>query len=192
MSDYGHLADESVREFMIAAHQDLERVKTVLAEHPELLNIRYRWGEGNTETPLGAAAHVGNREIAEYLLAQGAPLTICAAATLGRAGDVARFLEEDPAQAQATGAHNIPLMLHVALGGRVDIAQMVVTHGGGGAAALNLLLHVATARGEKELVAWALVQGADPAATNNKGQTPLQVAREQGHEEIAALLAEQE
>lgn len=53
---------------MIAAHFNLDGVKAGLKDHPERLNIEYDWGpEGGLKTPLGAAAHVGNRRIAGYL-----------------------------------------------------------------------------------------------------------------------------
>jgi len=188
MAKYGNYEDEFVREFMIAAHKDLEAVQATLAKHPDLLNVRYEWEDGSIETPLGAASHVGNRPIAEYLLEQGAPLTISTAAMLGRVDDVARMLEEDPAKANATGSHGIPLMLHVALGGSVEIAQKVVDHEGGGEVPMRILLHIATARGERDLVEWALDQGLDPHVKNLEGKTPLQVAEERGHEEIVALL----
>src|SRR4051794_32277203 len=75
---------DQIREFVIAGHGNLEKVKQMLAIHPELLNIANVWRPGDTETALQGAAHVGNREIAEYLLSLGAPMDICCAAMLGR------------------------------------------------------------------------------------------------------------
>ena len=43
---------------------------------------------------LQAAAHMGNREIAGFLLHEGAPLDICAAAMLGKRNNVEAFLGE--------------------------------------------------------------------------------------------------
>mgnify|MGYP003542191442 CR=1 FL=1 len=87
-------------------------VRTLLAAHPELLNAR----SPLDESALGAAAHVGNREVARFLLDQGAPLEICTAAMLADRAAVAAFLE-DPAQARAVGAHGIPLLTHAKMGG---------------------------------------------------------------------------
>ena len=56
-------------------------------------------GEGGREDALEAAGHVGNPEIAQYLLDQGMPLTVFAAAVLRREADVRRFLAENPALA---------------------------------------------------------------------------------------------
>src|SRR4051812_25697281 len=64
---------DQIREFVIAGHGNLEKVKQMLAIHPELLNIANVWRPGDTETALQGASHVGNREIAEYLLSLGAP-----------------------------------------------------------------------------------------------------------------------
>src|SRR5688500_12065836 len=101
---------EVIRAFVIAGHGNLEKVKQMLGERPELLNISHEWAPGDTETALQGAAHVGSVPIAETLLAQGAPLDICTAAMLGRRGDVEHFLEEDNAKINATGAHGIPLL----------------------------------------------------------------------------------
>lgn len=93
---------EQIREFVLPAHGDLASVKRLLAENPLLLNAKY---EEWNETALGAASHVGNREIALYLLEQGAPLVMCTAAMLGMTDKVAGFLENDNAEANARGAH---------------------------------------------------------------------------------------
>src|SRR4051794_33375636 len=96
---------ELVQELVNNAHGNLARVKEILGEHPELLNER----SPLDESPLAAAAHVGNRPIAEYLLSLGAPLDVCTAAMLGRRDTVSEMLERDPGQAKALGAHGIPL-----------------------------------------------------------------------------------
>ena len=73
---------EQVREFVIAGHGNFAKVKQMLAAQPSLLNQANEWRPGDRETAVQAAAHVGNRPIAEYLLDQGAPLAICRASTL--------------------------------------------------------------------------------------------------------------
>ena len=54
------LTPELIREFVIAAHFNLEKVQTMLAERPSLLTVRHQWGENDFEDGLGAASHVGN------------------------------------------------------------------------------------------------------------------------------------
>lgn len=186
MDDY---PDEEIRAFVIASHHDLEAVKATLADHPDWLNVEYDWGPGGKETPLGAAGHMGNRPIAEYLLAQGAPLNICVAAMLARADDVARFLTDDPAQATAKGAHGIPLMMHAALGGDVGIAEQIVAAGGGEGTRQALV--GAVMKGRLEMTRWLLDHGADDLTLkNHEDKTVLQMAEENGFDEVAALLKE--
>ena len=74
------LPSEMVQEFVAKAHGDLERVQTLLHQEPALVNAAWDWGGGDWETGLGAAAHVGRRDIARYLLGHGARLDLFAAA----------------------------------------------------------------------------------------------------------------
>lgn len=66
------IASELVSEFVACAHGDFDRVKERLATEPGLVNACWDWGGGDRETGLGAASHVGHREIALYLLDRGA------------------------------------------------------------------------------------------------------------------------
>ena len=47
---------EFIREYVIAAHFNLDRVKELLAEHPSLLNIDNQWGPDDFEDELGTAS----------------------------------------------------------------------------------------------------------------------------------------
>src|SRR5688572_29778687 len=60
-----------VSEVVGASHRDLDRVRALVEETPALANAAWDWGFGDWETALGAAAHTGRREIAEYLLSRG-------------------------------------------------------------------------------------------------------------------------
>ena len=106
-----------VEDFVGSAHKNLDRVKELLEQEPTLLNAAHDWGGGSWETALGAASHVGNLEIAEYLLAKGSPMNICTAAMLGKLELVQAIIKDNPAQKQAVGAHGIPLMVHAQVGG---------------------------------------------------------------------------
>jgi ankyrin repeat protein len=182
-------SQEFIREFVIAAHFNLDKVKALLAEHPDLLTAAFEWGPGDYEDGLGAAAHVGNRPIAEFFLAQGVPLTICAAAMLGRRSDVAAFIDADAAQANARGAHGIPLMFHVAMSGDTELADMIMARGGG--EGIPFALHGAIMHGRLDMTRWLINHGAtDFTIKNYEGKTPLAKADELGHSAIAALLRE--
>jgi uncharacterized protein len=174
---------EQVGKFVIAAHGNLAAVKEMLAEQPALLNARYQ--EFN-ETALEAASHMGRREIAQHLLSAGAPLTICAASMLGLADQVEEFLDADPSQANARGAHGIPVMFHAAMSGNTEIAEMLLARGGG--EGMSGAVHGAINYGQKEMVSWLLDHGAGPNEPNFEGKSPLQVATERGNDDLAGLL----
>src|SRR4029453_3023019 len=57
-----------VKRFVIAGHMNLPAVKAMLAEQPNIINGAIDWGNGDFETALGGASHVGRRAIAEYFL----------------------------------------------------------------------------------------------------------------------------
>src|SRR6476620_8916087 len=63
---------ETVKEFVIAGHGKPDEVKQMLEDFPNLLYCRYDWGNGDFEEAIEGAGHVGNKEIARYLIAQGA------------------------------------------------------------------------------------------------------------------------
>jgi ankyrin repeat protein len=181
------LTTEQIREFVLAGHGNLARVKEMLAETPALLNAAYQWQDNDYETALQAAAHVGNRPIAEYLLAQGAPLDICTAAMLGRQAEVERFVAGDPTQINAVGAHGISLLTHAALSGDLALVQWLYAHGA--RAGMSAALHNAVSQGHEELVRWLLQHGdADLGWKNFQGKTALMIATERGWEPIAQLL----
>ena len=67
------LTPEQIRDFVIAAHGNLPRVREMLVANPALLNARHQWAENDWETAIQAAAQVGSAQVAEYLLERGAP-----------------------------------------------------------------------------------------------------------------------
>jgi hypothetical protein len=110
------LAASVVQEFVRKAHSDLSATKTLLAEQPKLLNATWDWGAGDFETGLGGAGHMGNREIAEYLIGQGARLDIFVATMLGRIEIVRAMLTAWPDLLHSRGPHGISLMKHAQAG----------------------------------------------------------------------------
>ena len=181
------LSTEQIREFVIAGHGNLEKVRQMLAENPELLNVSYRWNENDTETAVQAAAQIGSAIVAQFLLKQGAPLEICTAAMLGMQDEVVRRLNEDPRNAHATGAHGIPLLPHAVWSENPLLVQLVFERGAKSGA--TLALHNAVSRGKYEIVEWLLDNaGPDVKAKNFQGKTPLTVASERSNDRIVALL----
>ena len=111
------LAPTIVNEFVRKAHADLAATKAMLAEQPTLLNATWDWGGGDFETGLGGAGHMGNREIAEFLIGQGARLDIFVASMLGRLDIVRAMLGAWPGLLDSKGPHGITLIRHARAGG---------------------------------------------------------------------------
>lgn len=187
MPDRATLPDqETINQFIIRCHFDLAAVQAGLADYPALVHTHSSIPGAEDESPLGAAGHVGNRAIAEYLLAHGAELEFCAAVMLGMDDYVHSAVNADPALAASTGPHQIPALDHAAIGGNAELARFLVAHGapvGGGA------LHGAIHAGDPSLVAWLIEHGADTSARDYRGMTPLENAQAAGRADIAALLA---
>lgn len=108
---------ELVREMVTVAHFDLQRVKELSDARPSLVKAAWDWGFGDWETPLGAASHMGNRAIAEYLLSQGAPPSLFSAAMLGQLEAVKVVLAAQPGGQRIRGPHSISLLAHARMGG---------------------------------------------------------------------------
>lgn len=106
-----------VQEMVAKSHGDLDGVQTLLAAHPALANAAWDWGGGDFETALGAAAHTGQRAIAQLLLDHGARLDLFAAAMLGQLDIVRSVLAAHPAAKDVAGPHGIPLLVHAQMGG---------------------------------------------------------------------------
>jgi hypothetical protein len=117
MPDKPPLPAQLVRDFVSAAHGDLEQVQQSLRLHPALVNAAWDWGGGDWETGLGAAAHVGRRDIALFLIERGARMDIFAAAMLGHLVIVKATLEAVPEARTWRGPHGIALLAHAEVGG---------------------------------------------------------------------------
>ena len=166
-------ADQATIDDLVGnAHGNAARVREILEEHPELVNGVATW----QETPIQAAAQMGNRAILEMLLGLGAPLDCYTAAALGRAGEVREFLASQPVLATGTGVHGLPALYFAAVGNSVETAELFRRH-------VDRL--VATHDNQ-----WLLQNGADPTLTDYEHKTPLERAVGGGHAEVAGLLRE--
>jgi hypothetical protein len=108
---------ELVQEMVVVAHGNVARVKELVGSRATLAKATWDWGFGDWETALGAASHVGNREIAELLLAHGAHPTIFSAAMLGHLEVVKAFVAASPGIQRTRGPHSISLLSHALNGG---------------------------------------------------------------------------
>lgn len=115
-----------VKAFVRDAHNDLAKTCAHLDRVPTLLNAAWDWGGGDYETAIGAAGHMGRRDIAEFLVERGARVDIFVAAMLGQTDVVRATLTALPALARSKGPHGISLMRHARAGG--DPALKVVDY----------------------------------------------------------------
>jgi hypothetical protein len=111
------LPDDQVQRFVQVAHADLDATRQMLDAEPRLIRATWDWGGGDFETALGGAAHMGRRDIAEFLLERGAAMDLFAGAMLGELAIVRAALETRPALARVPGPHRIPLVAHAKAGG---------------------------------------------------------------------------
>ena len=189
MPDETNFPPDQIRDFIIAAHGNLPRVREMLAREPGLLNVRQYWSNDDSESAIQAAAQVGSAPVAEYLLEKGAPLEICTAAMLGRKEIVERMLDEDPSLIEARGAHGIPLMPHAAMSSSVALAKMLFERGA--TAGMSHALGNAVMHGDAGMARWILETGqADPDWKDYEGKSLTAIARSTGTREMIELLGE--
>jgi hypothetical protein len=126
MTDAPVRLDPAEIETLVAnAHGNLDEVERLLEHEPSLLNAAWDWGGGDWETALGAAGHMGRRDIAELLIARGARVDIFAAAMLDAVDSVRALLEDFPALREARGPHGIALRAHAEKGGAARVLELL-------------------------------------------------------------------
>jgi hypothetical protein len=106
-----------VQDFVIFAHMDVPMTKKLLDREPMLVNAFMDWGGGDWESALGAASHMGNREMAAMLLERGARMDIFCATVMGQLDAVRAFLTFQPKLIDAKGPHGFSLHFHAQLAG---------------------------------------------------------------------------
>jgi hypothetical protein len=106
-----------VKRFVIAGHFNLAAVQQMLGEDATLINGAIDWGNGDFETALGGASHMGRRDIAEFLLEHNARMDVFAATMLGKLEIVKAAVAAFPNVVHVPGPHKIPLIAHAEKGG---------------------------------------------------------------------------
>src|SRR5436190_14750541 len=108
---------EAVKEMVGVAHSNLARVKELVSARPALARASWDWGYGDWETAIDAASHVGNRPIAEFLIANGARPTFLTSVMLGQLAQVKSWIEASPGIQRTRGPHGLTAMAHARAGG---------------------------------------------------------------------------
>ncbi|HEV7782412.1 MAG TPA: hypothetical protein VGO58_14155 [Chitinophagaceae bacterium] len=109
---YPSMDDNMVSGIVGASHGNFAKVKELVGKRPELAGAAWDWGFGDWETALNAASHVGRRDIAEFLMANGARPDIFTCAMMGMLKAVQEIIETVPGIQSHTGPHGITLLQH--------------------------------------------------------------------------------
>lgn len=115
------------REMVGASHARVDRVRELLKMFPRLANATYDWGFGDFETALGAASHVGNREIAKMLVDNGARPDLFTHAMLGNVDAVRATIVAMPGIERVRGPHGLTLMHHAKAGESTAVIEYLKT-----------------------------------------------------------------
>lgn len=113
-----------VKDAVGASHGNFARIRELVEKQPATACASIDWGFGDWETCLDAAAHVGNKPIADFLLSHGARPTIFSAAMMGQLDAVKALIAARPGIQKTLGPHGITLMSHAKAGGP-DAAAVV-------------------------------------------------------------------
>lgn len=116
---FPNIDPEKIAEVVGKSHFDLERVKELVDARPELAKSVWEWRFGDFESAIGAASHVGRRDIALYLISKGARPTIFTFSMLGAFEIVKSMIEFAPGIQKISGPHGISLLDHAYAGERM-------------------------------------------------------------------------
>ncbi len=153
--------------FEAAAVGDADRTRELVSQDPVLANA---WSPDGF-FPLGLAAFFKHPAVAKVLLEHGADATM--------ASRPAKFTPLHSATSDDAGQVTKDLV-QMLLDANADPNARSASDG--------TPLHSAAFTGDVAVMQLLLAYGADATAVDNKGHTPLDIARDRGHSEIAALL----
>ena len=106
-----------VRGVVGASHARIDRLRELVEASPALAKAAWDWGFGDWESALGAASHMGRRDIAELLMSHGARPNLFTFAMLGNLDAVRAMIEANPGIQRLHGPHGFTLLAHAEFGG---------------------------------------------------------------------------
>jgi hypothetical protein len=107
---------EMVQQFVGKSHVNLDDVRDLAKQEAMLVRASWDQGAGDWETGLGAASHMGRRDIAKYLIDSGARIDVFAVFMLGEIAPAKALLTAFPDIHKTPGPHGIPLLSHAVVG----------------------------------------------------------------------------
>lgn len=117
---FPHIEPEVAESVVGAAHGNFEKLKELVDPRPELARANWEWQFGDWESAIGAASHMGRRDIAFYLMDKGARPTLFTFAMLGAYEVVKSMIDYYPGIQTTAGAHGISLLRHARTGSRME------------------------------------------------------------------------
>ncbi len=110
---YPAIDDAIVAEVVGVSHFNLDRLRELVNRRIDLAKANWDWGFGDWESAIGAASHVGRRDIVEFLISKGARPDIFTYAMLGSFAAVKAMIAATPGIQSTYGPHGISLLQHV-------------------------------------------------------------------------------
>lgn len=167
---------------------DVDKVRALLAAHPDLANAR----DDKGMSAVLVARYHGRVEVIPALLEAGAKLTLWEAAVTGQTDRLRALLKSDPSLAHAYSEDGFA-PLHSGYFAPPEVLEILLQHGADpntqskNAMALRPL-HSAASTGNPKNVEMLLKAGADPNARQHGGWAPIHAAAQSGNEAVARLL----
>jgi len=171
------LDQELVKAFVGICHRDADTVRSMLGKEPGLVNASFNRGAGDWESGMEAAAHMGRPDIAHVLIEHKARKCIFWAAMAGEEAIVEAFVTADPETVNTGGAHNISLMAHAAICGKVSLTEFLKRNG---ARVDRKSLEHAVRGNRLEMVEWLVDNGINPKAKDIFGSYLYESAEKKG------------
>jgi len=119
-----------VRAVVGKSHTDYDAVRELLTTWPELAKAAIDWGFGDWESALGAASHMGRRDIAELLMDHGARPDLFTFAMLDQVDVIRALCEANPAIQGLPGPHGLTLLHHARAGSAARVLEYLERLGG--------------------------------------------------------------
>ncbi len=178
-----------------ASKGEIDKVKSILAENPELVNTQ----DDRSYTALHIAAYLGHKEVVEVLMANGGNISLedkdgrsplhCAVCHEHKS--VTKVLIANKADVNAKDKNSHTALHFVASGGQYEIIELLIAKGAevnAGNKEGQTPLHLATYNGHEKVVKFLIDNGADVNRKSKSGWTPLRMAMQKGHIAITNLL----
>jgi hypothetical protein len=182
-----------VKEFVGKSHGDFTVVRELARQEPMLVRASFDQGAGDWETGLGAASHMGRRDIARFPIDTGARIDAFAIFMLGEVAAAKALLSAFPAIHKVPGPHGIPLLSHAVMGRKeaLDTFRLLLEAGADVNAAAwrgATPLMAAVAVDQPETVRALLDHGADAKAKTPEGLTAVDLAKKRGLTRMVEML----